>query len=591
MRIPFQKYWTFQKKYLTIHKKRILLLLILLVANIILQIANPQIIRYYIDTFGLIDNGLVSLTIANHMLIEAAFVYIAIAIFQQLFYVFSVYLSQNIAWDSTNALRLDLTKHCMDLDMSFHNKHTPGELIERIDGDITVLSFFFPQFTLIVLLNVLLILGVLTALFIENWRLGVAFSLFASMTLIVLIVLRNLAVPYWKSAHQSSADLFGFVEESLSGTEDIRALGATQYIMQRFHSFSKNEYQLTYKAVFVSRLTQIATYGLIAIGATLVFVTGIPLFNQGIITIGTIFLINYYAELIINPIRIILRQAQDLQRSDASIDRIDEFFSIEKKISDPTVTIDLVSPLTLEFDRLTFGYLENEFILQDITFTIQPGKILGLIGRTGSGKTTVARLIFRLYKPNRGNIRLNGIDTSHIPLEELRKQIAYVTQKVELFQASLRDNITFFDRNITDEQILQAIKDVGLDNWYEKLPEGLDTKLSSDGSGLSAGEAQLLALSRAFLKNPNLIILDEASSRLDPATERLIEKAVDKLLKNRTAIIIAHRLSTLNRVDDICLIETGRIIEYGPRHTLANDSSSRFYQLLQTGKGIKEVLA
>ncbi|MFX0066891.1 MAG: ABC transporter transmembrane domain-containing protein, partial [Candidatus Hermodarchaeota archaeon] len=369
MRIPFQKYWTFQKKYLTVHKKRILILVVFLLANIIFQIANPQIVRYYIDTFGLLDNGLVSLTTANRMLIEAAFLYICVALFQQFFYVCSVYLSQKIAWDSTNALRLDLTRHCMDLDMSFHNKHTPGEIIERIDGDITVLSFFFPQFTLIVLLNILLILGVLIALFIEDWRLGVAFSLFAAVTLIASIVLRNFAVPYWKSARQSSADLFGFVEESLSGKEDICALGATQYIMLRFHSFSKNEYQLTYKAVFVSRLTQIATYGLIALGGTLVFVTGIPLFNQGIITVGTIFLVNYYAALIINPIRIILRQAQDLQRSDASIDRINEFFSIEKKISDPKTTIDLISPLTIEFDRLTFGYLENELVLRDITFT------------------------------------------------------------------------------------------------------------------------------------------------------------------------------------------------------------------------------
>ncbi|MHA1927729.1 MAG: ATP-binding cassette domain-containing protein, partial [Candidatus Thorarchaeota archaeon] len=169
-----------------------------------------------------------------------------------------------------------------------------------------------------------------------------------------------------------------------------------------------------------------------------------------------------------------------------------------------------------------------------------------------------------------------------IPLKKLRDKVAMVTQTVEIFRASLRDNITFFNSTIPDEKVLQVIEDIGLKPWFSKLPKGLDTVLQTD-TGLSAGESQLLAFCRVFLRDPSLVILDEASSRLDPATERLVEKAVDKLLKNKTAIIIAHRLTTLSRADDILLLEDGKITEFGNREELAKDPDSKYYKLLKTG--------
>jgi len=200
----------------------------------------------------------------------------------------------------------------------------------------------------------------------------------------------------------------------------------------------------------------------------------------------------------------------------------------------------------------------------------------------------LARLLVRLYDVTGGNIYLDGKSLSTLKFEELKKQIAYVTQDVQLFQASIRDNLTMFNRSIKDEEILKALSEVGLWDWYKSLSSGLDTILDAGGGGLSAGEAQLLAFVRVFLKNPKLVILDEATSRLDPITEQLIEKALDKLLKDRTAIIIAHRLWTVQRADHILIIENGTSIEYGVREELVKDKESRFYKLLQ--KGIEEVL-
>jgi ATP-binding cassette subfamily B protein len=181
------------------------------------------------------------------------------------------------------------------------------------------------------------------------------------------------------------------------------------------------------------------------------------------------------------------------------------------------------------------------------------------------------------------------INLKEIPLSDLRDRIGMVTQSIELFHASVRDNLTFFESNIPDEKILGVIRDLGLSRWFKNLSNGLDTILESGGSGLSAGEAQLLAFVRIFLKDPGIIVLDEASSRLDPVTEHLIEQAVDKLTRNRTALIIAHRLQTVQRADKIMILENGRIIEFGDRHALALDPNSRFNQLLMTG--MDEVLA
>jgi ABC-type multidrug transport system fused ATPase/permease subunit len=220
---------------------------------------------------------------------------------------------------------------------------------------------------------------------------------------------------------------------------------------------------------------------------------------------------------------------------------------------------------------------------------LKPGSILGLLGRTGSGKTTLARLIFRLYDVKSGNIKVNDSDLRNAHLYALRSSIAIVTQDVQLFRASIRDNLTFFDRSVSDDQILATLEEMELGDWYRSLPKGLDTELDTGSRSLSAGEAQLLAFTRVFMRDPGLIILDEASSRLDPATEARLERAIDKLLQNRTAIIIAHRLHTVQRADEIMILENGEVSEYGDRQRLAADPTSRFHQLLQTG--LEEVLA
>jgi ABC-type multidrug transport system fused ATPase/permease subunit len=230
-----------------------------------------------------------------------------------------------------------------------------------------------------------------------------------------------------------------------------------------------------------------------------------------------------------------------------------------------------------------FAYGDDAPVLRDVSFALAPGEVLGVLGRTGSGKTTLTRLLLRLSDPASGSVCLGGIDLRSALSASLRARVGMVTQEVQLFHASLRDTLTFFDRAVPDEQIIQALHELHLWEWYRTLPRGLDTPLAP--GDMSAGQGQLLAFARVFLKDPGLVILDEASSRLDPATERLTEAAVDRLLAGRTGIIIAHHLATVERADHILILDDGRMVEYGARAALARDPDSRFATLLRGDLG------
>ena len=245
--------------------------------------------------------------------------------------------------------------------------------------------------------------------------------------------------------------------------------------------------------------------------------------------------------------------------------------------------------LAVELRDVFFAYRPGHDVLEGLSLHLEPGAVMGLLGRTGSGKTSLSRLLFRFFDASRGSVRLGGADVRELGLSGLRRRVGLVTQEVQLFQASVRENLTLYDHSIDDEHILAGLHALGLESWYRSLPEGLDTQLNAGGSGLSAGEAQLLAFARVFLKDPGLVILDEASSRLDSATERLLVPAMDRLLIGRTGIIIAHRLSTVSRVDQIVILEEGRIEEQGPYEELAADPQSQLSHLLRTG--LHEVLA
>lgn len=610
--ITFREYARFLGRYLRPRLNLVALLAITLFGSIALQLINPQIMRSFID--------LARAGGENSMLTRMALTFIAVAVGQQLIGVAVAYITENLGWATTNELRLELARYMLGLDMSFHTAHTPGEMIERIDGDVMALSNFFSQFILQVFGNLLLVLGVLVVLLLEDWRIAISLAAFVTITLLVLLRLANISVGSWEEERKASADLYGFLEERISGTEDIRSNNAKDYVLDRFYRLTRSLMRKTIKAGLKLNVLLNTTWTLFAVGNAVSILVTAALFRADVITLGTVFMVIYYTNMLNMPLERITQQMQDLQRAGASLIRIIGIQRIRGKIpgedqfSQPAQPTLRAGPLAVAFDEVTFSYqdapvkppealasaipqaeaapVEKERVLCNISFHLGQGRTLGLLGRTGSGKTTLTRLLFRLYDPDQGSIRLGNAGAGHdirdLAVQELRRRIGMVTQNIQLFHATVRENLTFFDKAIPDERIIEAIHDLGLTPWYESLPKGLDTELESGGGGLSAGEAQLLAFTRIFLRDPGLIILDEATSRLDPATEHRIEQAVDKLVRNRTAIIVAHRLGTVQRADDILILEDGEILEYGERARLAEDPGSRFYHLL--GTGLEEVL-
>lgn len=643
-----RRYRALLARYLSPQKGMAAGMALLLLGSIALQLANPQVIRYFLDTAEAGGN--------MRGLSAAAALFIGFALLEQVMKVATGYVSQSVGWAATNRLRADLALHCLRLDMPFHKSHTPGELIERVDGDVTHLSNFFSQFTVRVLGNMLLVLGILAMLFRENAWLGLGMLAYTLLTLLVLRVIQQLAAPRWVAERQSSATLYGYIEERISGAEEIRAAGAEAFIMRRLYEHMRDFTRKTRAATVFSSLTFNLTNLVYVLGYAAGLAIGVILFMRGEASLGAAYLITYYVGMLSAPLQSIRGEVEDLQQASANIQRIDELLALRPRVSDPPgadagggQTLP-DGPLAVSFTNVSFHYADNQNgaapaegepgeetadagasedaddadqgnALSGVSFEIQPGRVLGILGRTGSGKSTLTRLLFRLYDPDQGAVRLGGgtpdnhggspdnhggtpddhggtpgnhggahglYDLRALRLEDVRRRVALVTQDVQLFQASVRDNLTFFNRAIPDERLEQVLKQLRLWDWVESLPEGLATPLAG-GQSLSAGEAQLLAFARVFLKDPGLVILDEASSRLDPATETLMERAVDRLFTARTGVVIAHRLRTVQRADDILILEGGRVLEWGPREKLAGDPASRFYHLLQTG--LEEALA
>ena len=561
-------------RYLAPQKWMALLMTVLLLAATGLQVLVPQLLRRFID------GAMASMPTGT--LMNIALLFIGVALLTQVLNAAATYVAASVGWTATNLLRQDLTEHTLGLDMSFHNSRTAGEMIERIDGDVTSLSNFLSVFTVRVVGGVLLVIGVLIALWLENPLIGAALTAFAAVELVVLSFTRKAGVPASNLEREANAKLFGFIEERLQGLDDLRGNGAGAYTLHRFGSVMRTAYHDTRRAWMLRSVVWLSSYGLFVVGMAVTVGTSIYLVGQAAITVGAAYMTFQYLLMVHEPIEQITQQLQELQKAAAGMTRVGELFATRSALPPGGSASVPDGALGVRFDDVSFHYLDvddSQLTLKGVRFELAPGERLGLLGRTGSGKTTLTRLLFRLYDPSSGAVNLSGVSARDVDLAQLRSRIGLVTQDVQLFRGTVRDNLTFFDSGVPDQQVLDVMHLMGLGDWFARQEAGLDTIIDSGGRNLSAGEAQLIAFARVFLKDPGLVVLDEPSSRLDPASERLLEVALERLLHGRTAIIIAHRLETVERVDRILVMGDGRVVESGTRAALAADPHSRYARL------------
>ncbi len=539
-----------------------------------LTLAGPLVVR------RIVDNATAG-TDAASVARLAAF-YLAIAIGAQLLAVVVAWFATLAAWRTTNALRLTIARHVLELDHEFHRQHTPGELIQRTDGDVTSVSEFLGRVVPKALGALLLVLGIVGVLAVLDWRLALGMLGYLALALTVIVRSRHRAVGESSEEMGALARLYGGIEERLTASEDLRANGAAQHAAWRF--IEESEGALT-GAVRRERAFLVMWWfvqAAVVAGWAIALVAGVLLFNAGAITLGTAFLMFQYVMLVSRPLEEVVHELETVQKANGAMVRVLDLLEVRPTIVDQGTTVPAAGALEIGFEAVGFDYGDDQPVLHDVTIDIPAGTSLGVIGRTGSGKTTFSRLVLRLVEANVGTVALGGVPVAEIPLAELRRRVALVPQEVELFTGTVRDNVALFDDTITDEAVADALARVGLD----RLAAGdLHRQLGAGGAGLSAGESQLLSLARVWLRDPDVIVLDEATARVDPATEQRIEAAVADLIAGRTAVIIAHRLSTLHAVDAVAVFDRGRIVEQGPRTELLGDDESRYARLLELSLG------
>ena len=539
-----------------------------------LALGGPLVVR------RIVDQASAGTTSADIM--RLAIVYLVIAVTAQAITVAVSWFATITAWRTTNQIRLRLARHVLGLDHEFHRQHTPGELIQRVDGDVTSVSDFLGRVVPRAVGATLMIVGMIIVLTAVDWRLAAGTAVYTLISIAAVVRGRHRAVGESSDEMGSYARLYGGIEERLTAAEDLRANGAGQHAMWRFVEESADAMASSVRRESAFLRMWWAVQGAVAGGSVVALVSSAVLVQRGVITVGTAFLMFQYVLLLSRPLEDVVDQLETVQKANGAMVRVIDLLAVQPTIVDRPSIEGAPTPrdgaLSIDFQGVSFDYGDNETVLRNIDLRIAAGQSVGVVGRTGSGKTTLSRLLLRLVEATEGTLQLGGVPIVDIPLRHLRDRVALIPQEVELFSGTVRDNVAMFDPAPTDDQVVAALRQAGLQTLVDG---GIHRPLGAGGTGLSAGEAQLLALARVWLRDPDLVVLDEATARVDPQTEQKIEQAVAQLMAGRTTVIIAHRLSTLRHVDEIVVLDHGRIVEHGDRSLLAADGDSRFHRLLE----------
>jgi ATP-binding cassette, subfamily B, bacterial len=512
-----------------------------------------------------------------------AAIYALLGLITAAFTVAVVWRATALAWRITDGVRHDLAEQVLASDLSFHRDHTRGDLVSRADDDVSSMAIFLAQFVARTIgIGVLALASTVTLAFLQPILAG-PFFVGMVMVLAVLWTQRNGALVEAMEEREAKAKVSGLIEERIAGADDIVTLGAGAHSVGKLAERSERVVRATRLRAGVQMRVNGTVKVSLVLCELLMLTWGGFLLHRGAINIGAVVLGVRFASAIRSPVEHLTWRLQEVQGATGSATRILGLMKLRKTYPERIARLPS-GPLALHFNDVSLTYDDgDDSVLSHVTLCVHEGRSLGLVGKSGSGKTSLGRLALRLLEPTAGSVVLGGVDMQVLDEVDLRDRVTSIPQDVQLFPGSVRENVTMFSAH-SDKLVVAALKSVGLDGWLEDQPDGLNAQLLArhGGSGLSAGEAQLIALARALVRNPHVVVLDEATSRIDPVTQERIQKATSQLLKGRTSIVIAHRLETLSICDDIAVLEDGCVVEFGPREELAANAESRFARLLKS---------
>ena len=538
----------------------------------LLSTLTPYLLKIVVDDYLLLKNyeGMRSI-----IMIMMVVLFLEV-VFMYLFTYYANWLGQKVIKN----LRVDVFQKILKFKMSFFDKNAVGRLVTRTVNDIETIASIFSQGLFMIIADILKMVTVLTVMIIINLELTlVVVSIFPFLIYATRVFQKSMKVAFEK-VRREVANLNSFVQERISGVKIVQIFNREQLEIKNFNDININHRDAWLRTVWINSiffpLAEISTS--ICIGL-LVWYGGFNNLNGENISLGTLFLFISMSGLLFRPLRQIADRFNTLQMGMVSTERIFKILEDDSEIKDNGKIEHTSFNGLIEFKNVKFSYVENQIVIDDISFKINPGETLAIVGPTGSGKSTIINLITKFYEIDSGRILIDGNNIDELKLDNIRNKVGVILQDVFIFADTIFNNITLFNKDISLEDVKKSAKDLEIHDFILSLPGGYNFNVSERGGTLSSGQKQLLAFLRVLVNNPDILILDEATSSIDSYSEDLIKRATKKITKDKTSIIIAHRLSTVESADKIIYMENGKILEFGNHKELLNIDNGKFKKL------------
>jgi len=551
------------------------------------SLARPLVIQYALDS-GVGTGGHGG---SGEKLALAGAVFFALLVLVYVFQGLSTYLVSKIGQDFLRELRIRLFSHYQRMSLAFFGRENAGRLVARMTSDVATVNDVLNNGFLMVVQSTLTLAGATVILFVLSWKLSMTTALILPPLIVATVIFRVYSARAYGSVRERIADVMINMQESFSGLRVVQAFAREEQNMERFGAINERNFWANVNTVRISAVFFPFVEWLSAVGIGIILYFGGRLVAGDAVTIGTVTAFVFYLEFIFQPIQNLSQVFDMVQSAGAALNKIFGILGIEPDVPEPETPAVLAAPLAgrIALENVTFGYDPARPVLRNITTTIEPGQHIVLVGPTGAGKSTLAKLMTRFYDPIGGSVSIDGYDLRTLANSDLRRSVTMVPQEGFLFTGTIRENILFGRPDASDSDVEAACRTLGIDEFVNSLPHGYDTMVSFRGSRLSAGEKQLVSIARAFLADPPVLILDEATSSLDPATEEQVEEALRRLLKGRTSVVIAHRLSTAEHADRVMVVDQGAIVEDGAHRELVAKGGyySALYRQWTAGRTVR----
>lgn len=555
--------------YLKAYKFFLFLAIFLTIGSSIFEIISPKLMGNI--TTRIFGNLKMNTRIDFDYVIKICITLGLVYLLQGVFEFFRGRILVDVTQDLIAKFRREISEKVKYIPTSYYDKNKTGDLLSRMTNDVETLGKNLQQTISSILSSIVLIVGILTVMIKISPTLTLVFLFTLPMTYFSTKFISKKSQGYFRRKSQGLGSMVGFVEENFSGSELIKAFNYEGRAEREFLDINENLYEVSYRASFMTGIMLPIMTFISNLGYVMLSIVGGLLVLSGKLFVGDIQAVIQYVRRLANPIEQLAEMASIFQASIAAAERIFEF--LDQEPEEEIVTDEIKRPVEdIEFDEVYFSYDKKTPVINNLNLHVEKNKTVAIVGSTGAGKTTIVNLLMRFYDIDRGRININGVNIRDVSRKNLRSLFGMVLQDSWLFRGTIYDNILYGRQDATREEVIDAAKKAYCHSFIEKLPKGYDTVLNEEASNISQGQRQLLTIARALLSDPEILILDEATSSVDTRTEALIQKAMKNLLKERTNFVIAHRLSTIVNSDVILVLDKGDIVEKGNhKELLARD--------------------